>query len=88
MKQKLIFYNEVTDVSVDAADYDIECVRLDSETNFIGIFGLTGYFVGWFTNDEASIPVVANMKVIIGNIKLKLVKWKREGWMPPKYNKG
>jgi hypothetical protein len=85
---KINFYNEVTDVSIDAVDYDIECMRLDGETNFISIFGLTGYFEGWFTNDEASIPVVAKMNVIIGNIKLELVKWKREGWMPPRFVKG
>jgi hypothetical protein len=82
---KINFYNEIVDASVDAIDYDIECVRLDGEMDFISIFGLTGYFEGWFTNDDASIPVTANMKVIIGNIKLELVKWKREGWEPPQF---
>jgi hypothetical protein len=85
---KINFYKEITDVSISAVDYDIECIRLDGRTDFISIFGLTGYFEGWFTNDEASIPVVAKMNVIIGNIKLELVKWKREGWMPPKFVKG
>ena len=82
---KINFYNEINDVSIDAVDYDIECVRLDGEMDFISIFGLTGHFEGWFTNDEASIPVVAKMKVIIGNITLELVSWKRKGWQPPKY---
>ena len=82
---KINFYKEVTDVSIDAVDYDISCTRLDGELDFISIFGLTGHFEGWFTNDEASIPVVANMKVLIGNIRLELVKWKREGWKPPQF---
>jgi len=82
---KINFYKEVTDVSIDAVDYDISCVRLDGEMDFISIFGLTGYFEGWFTNDEASIPIVANMKVLIGNVRLELVKWKREGWLPPRF---
>ena len=82
---KINFYKEVTDVSIDAVDYDIACVRLDGEMDFISIFGLTGYFEGWFTNDEASVPVVANMKVLIGNVRLELVKWKREGWQPPQF---
>lgn len=82
---KINFYKEVTNASIDAIDYDIECVRLDGEMNFISIFGLTGYFEGWFTNDEASVPVVAKMRVIIGNVRLELVKWNREGWQPPKY---
>jgi hypothetical protein len=82
---KLNFYKEVEGVSIDAVDYDIACVRLDGETDFISIFGLTGHFEGWFTDDEAAIPVVAKMRVIIGNITLELKSWKREGWNPPEY---
>lgn len=85
VKTKINFYNETIPVSIDAIDYDVDCSRLDGEMDFISIFGLTGYFEGWFTNDEASIPIVANMKVLIGNITLELKSWKREGWIPPKY---
>lgn len=84
-KTKINFYNESIAVSIGSIEYDVDCVRLDGEMDFISIFGLTGYFEGWFSNDEASIPIVANMKVIIGNIKLELKSWKREGWTPPKY---
>ncbi len=82
---KLNFYNKTEGISIDAVDYDIACVRLDGETDFISVFGLTGYFEGWFTADEAAVPVLAKMKVIIGNITLELKSWKREGWNPPKY---
>ncbi len=82
---KINFYDTPIPVSLSAVDYDVNCVRLDGEMDFISIFGLTGYFEGWFSNDEASIPIVAHMKVIIGNIKLELKSWKREGWNPPKY---
>lgn len=82
---QLNFYNQTEGVSIDAVDYDIACVKLDGETDFVSVFGLTGYFEGWFTNDSAAIPVVAKMKVIIGNITLELKSWKREGWVPPKY---
>jgi hypothetical protein len=85
VKTRLNFYDEPVKVSIDAVDYDINCVRLDGYTDFVSVFGLTGYFEGWFTNDEASVPVVAKMKVIIGNIRLELKEWKREGWTPPKY---
>jgi len=85
VRTKINFYEEIEAISIDAVDYDISCTRLDGEMDFISIFGLTGYFEGWFTNDEASIPVVANMKVIIGNVRLELVKWKREGWQPPEF---
>lgn len=82
---RINFYENVEGISIDAVDYDIACVRLDGETDFISVFGLTGYFEGWFTDDEAAIPVLAKMKVIIGNITLELKSWKREGWKPPQY---
>lgn len=85
VKTKINFYDETIPVSISSIDYNVDCVRLDGEMDFISIFGLTGYFEGWFSNDEASIPIVAHMKVIIGNIKLELKSWKREGWIPPKY---
>lgn len=84
-KTLINFYNEPEPVSIDAVDYDIDCIHLDGNTDFVSIFGLTGYFEGWFSNDEASVPIVAKMKVIIGNITLELKKWKRTGWNPPMY---
>lgn len=85
VKTKVNFYEETIPVSIAAINYDVDCVRLDGDMDFISIFGLTGYFEGWFSNDEASIPIVAKMKVLIGNITLELKSWKREGWIPPKY---
>jgi len=79
------FEDHDEDVSIDAVDYDIDCVHLEGEAHFISIFGLTGDFEGWFSNDEAAIPIKAKMKVLIGNITLELKSWKRNGWEPPKY---
>lgn len=82
---RINFYKEIEPIEIDAVDYEISCVKLDGETDFVSVFGLTGYFQGWFSNDDAAIPIVAKMKVIIGNIKVELKEWKREGWTPPKY---
>ncbi|MDR3610511.1 MAG: DUF3108 domain-containing protein [Ignavibacteriaceae bacterium] len=84
---KINFYTEVQKAEIDAVDYDVSCLRLDGNMNFISIYGLTGYFEGWFSNDEASIPIIARMKVFLGDVKLELIKWKREGWKPPKYKR-
>lgn len=84
-KTYIQFYNENEDMDIDAIDYDIDCVRLDGETEFRGIFGLTGYFEGWFSNDEYAVPIVAKMQVLIGSITLELKHWKKKGWMPPRY---
>jgi Protein of unknown function (DUF3108) len=87
-KEKTVinFYDEISGVSIDSIDYKVACVRLDGEAQFVSIYGLTGYFEGWFSDDEASIPILAKMHVIIGNVTVELIKWKREGWTPPKFN--
>lgn len=82
---KINFYKDNMPVEIDAVNYEVDCVRLDGSTDVVSIFGLTGYFEGWFSNDEASIPILAKMKVIIGNVRLELKEWKRNGWNPPKY---
>ena len=82
---KINFYDKVEKTSIDAVDYDIASLRLDGHTDFVSIFGLTGNFEGWFTNDKYAVPTVANMKVIIGNVTLELKSWKISGWNPPRY---
>ena len=84
-KTYINFYNEVEDRDIDAVDYDIATVKLDGETEFRGIFGLTGYFEGWFSDDNQAVPIVAKMQVIIGSITLELKEWKKKGWTPPKF---
>jgi hypothetical protein len=84
---KINFYTDIQDAEIDAVDYDVSCLRLDGRMDFISIYGLTGYFEGLFSNDEASIPIVAKMNVFLGNVKLELKQWKREGWNPPKFRK-
>ncbi len=79
------FHDNVSGVKIDAVNYDIACVRLEGEMKFVSVFGLTGYFEGWFSDDEASIPIVAKLKVIIGNVRVELKSWKRPGWTPPKF---
>jgi len=82
---KINFYDKVMPVEIDGISYPVECTHIDGETDFVSVYGLTGRFEGWFSNDEAAIPIKANMKVIIGNVTLELIKWKKTGWIPPKY---
>jgi hypothetical protein len=84
---KINFYPDVNSVKINAVDYNIACTRLDGELNFVSVFGLTGYFEGWFSDDSASVPIAAKLKVIVGNVRLELTSWKRTGWTPPKYEK-
>lgn len=78
-------YDKPEPIEIDAVDYKINCVYLDGETEFKGIFGLTGYFEGWFSNDQHAVPIFAKMSVIIGNITVELKEWKKKNWTPPQF---
>ncbi len=82
------FLAERTSEEIDAVDYPVDVVHFKGEAGFVGIFGLTGEFEGWFSNDDARIPIVGKMKVLIGSVRIELMKWNRGGWNPPKYGEG
>lgn len=74
-----------TDVSISEVDYDIASVYLEGFSYFKAVFGLTGDFSGWFSYDEARIPLKAKLQVEIGSITLELKSWKHGSWQPPRY---
>ena len=80
------FYNNIEKVEIDAIDYNIACLKLDGYTTFESIYGLTGDFEGWFTNDKYAVPIIAKMKVYVGNVTLELKQWRKKDWKPPKFN--
>ena len=80
-------YGKQSDVEIHAVKYPVDVVELNGMAKFKGVFGLTGEFKGWFSNDDAHIPIRAQLGVIIGNVNLELISWKRGGWMPPEYYK-
>lgn len=80
------FLAEKQEVEIDAVEYPVDVKYFRGEAGFVGIFGLTGAFEGWFSNDEARVPVLAKMKVLIGSVRIELMQWKRDGWVPPKYS--
>ncbi|MBI5475518.1 MAG: DUF3108 domain-containing protein [Ignavibacteriales bacterium] len=78
------FTGQRTKEEIDAVDYPVDLIYFEGETGFVGIFGLTGGFEGWFSNDNARVPVIAKMKAIIGKIRIELMSWTRTGWAPPR----
>lgn len=82
------YLNEQTSIEIDAVEYPVDVIEFNGRADYSGIFGLTGGFQGWFSNDEARVPIVARMKVILGSIYIELEKWNRAGWQPPRYVKG
>jgi hypothetical protein len=70
-------------VNIKAWEKSIHVVELSGKMKLEGILGLTGDFKGWFSNDAAAIPITAEMKVILGSVKIELKQWNRKGWNPP-----
>ncbi len=81
------FYNKKTSVEIDAIKYPVDVIELDGRADFEGVYGFTGSFEGWFSNDEARIPILAKMRVIIGKVRIELMSWTKKNWTPPKANK-
>lgn len=78
------FLGKRESVEIDSVPYPIDCIYFEGTADFTGIFGLTGGFEGWFSNDEAAVPITASMKVVLGSVRVELRKWTRQGWTPPR----
>ena len=81
---KINYTNKIEKIKTDFADFPVETKYLNGTMSFIGVFGLTGFFEGWFSNDADAVPILAKMKVLIGNIIIELKNWKRNDWILPK----
>jgi hypothetical protein len=78
------FQGERKETEVDAIDYPVKTIYFDGVAKWKGFYGLSGNFEGWFSDDEARIPIKALMNVQIGTVTIELIKWRRKGWKPPK----
>jgi hypothetical protein len=74
---------EEESIEIDALPRRIPTVKMKGKLRLEGIFGLKGDFVGWFSDDEASVPIAARLKVLLGSIRLELKGWRRGNWQPP-----
>ncbi len=81
---RIDFRNDRQSVEVDAIDHPVDVIHFEGEAEFVGIYGMTGGFEGWFSNDDARIPILAKVRVLIGSVTIELMRWKRTGWNPPK----
>ncbi len=81
---KINFTGRIEPVSIEAVSYPIRTVYFDGNANWTGVYGVTGAFQGWFSDDDARIPIKAKMKLYLGSADIELISWKRPGWSPPK----
>ncbi|MBN2572144.1 MAG: DUF3108 domain-containing protein [Ignavibacteriales bacterium] len=78
------FYTKTEKAVSSYINYEVDCRKLDGETDVQGVFGLTGGFEGWFSNDEHSVPIYAKLHVILGSVTCHLKSWRKSNWNPPR----
>lgn len=68
---------------LDAVTHPVRMHEVTGATSVVGVFGMTGDFTGWFSDDSAAVPLRGKLKVLLGNVELQLIRWKKAAWSPP-----
>lgn len=81
----ITFTSAVAATSIGARDRDVRTRSLYGKANFGDktIGGFSGEFKGWFSDDLAAVPILAEMSITLGTVDVQLEHWKRDGWEPP-----
>lgn len=61
----------------EAFDEPIETYRSEGVADVDGPFGFTGKFKSWFATDDLRVPVEAHVRVMFGNVKVRLINYER-----------
>jgi hypothetical protein len=77
------FRREIASVDISALDRPVRAVNVKGYTDARGIFGLSGDYEAWFSDDSIGVPIKAKVKVLLGSVTLELTEWNRNGWNPP-----
>lgn len=82
---ELHFDGEEEEVEIGALENPVRTKRYTGHAEWTGgsTAGMSGEFTGWISDDDAAVPVAAELKVLLGSIRLELEQWTRPGWVPP-----
>ena len=61
----------------DAFEEPIPTYYSEGRADLDGPFGFNGNFKSWFSADDLRIPVEAHVKIIFGNVKVRLISYER-----------
>lgn len=59
----------------EAFDEPVKAYKGEGQADIDGPFGFTGEFKSWFATDDRRIPLEAHVKVLFGNVKIKLTNY-------------
>jgi len=63
--------------SYDAFPEPVETFYSEGNADIDGPFGFSGRFKSWFTADELRIPVEAHVRVMFGNVRIRLISYEQ-----------
>ncbi len=63
----------------DAFDDPIPTFLSEGTADVEGPFGFRGRFKSWFSTDDLRVPVEAHVRIIFGNVKVRLISYERNG---------
>jgi hypothetical protein len=83
---EITFTNEMEELDVAACDTPVRCRRIEGNAKWVGnsFAGMKGPFTGWISDDDASLPLRAELKIFLGSIVLELESTNRLDWGPRK----
>ncbi len=67
-------------VRMTSIDRDFDAYEIEGKAHFTSTAGITGKFRAYFADDAQKPPLIAELKVFIGHVKLILESWKN--WIP------
>jgi hypothetical protein len=81
----LEFGGDTEDLEIGAWGKEIRTRKYYGHADWTGgtSVGLGGGFTGWVSDDDAAVPIRAELKILLGSIVLELEEWTRPGWVPP-----
>ncbi|MDR0927760.1 MAG: DUF3108 domain-containing protein [Ignavibacteria bacterium] len=71
------FTGKMEKVSIALYKNPVQCYYIEGNGDWSALYGLGGKFKGWFTDDDAHIPIKAQMNVYLGSINIELKSVKR-----------
>lgn len=69
---------EIEERDYDAFDDPVETFYSEGDANIDGPFGFRGKYKAWYIADDLRVPAEAHAKVWLGNVKVKLIDYKKE----------
>jgi hypothetical protein len=68
---------ETEERSYDAFSAPILTYKSEGNADIDGPFGFRGRFRAWFATDDLRIPVEAHVRIIFGNVRIRLISYER-----------